>query len=196
MFRITMNDPVALFETWFKEAEQSGEKMPDAVALASVSKEAKPSVRIMLFKGIEDGAFSFYTNYNSAKCQDLDHNPYAALAFYWVEKPRQVRIEGKVEKASEESSDKYWKTRPRSSQIGAWTSPQSQRIQGRKQLEVNLKEFEKKFEGIDVPRPKHWGGYRLIPDRIEFWTGREHRLHDRELYIRHGNDWELMKLAP
>jgi pyridoxamine 5'-phosphate oxidase len=151
---------------------------------------------MVLLKGVEKGAFVFFGNYHSRKAGELAANPWAALDFFWDTLDHQVRVEGKVKKVSAAESDRYFASRPRGSQVGAWASPQSGVIPGRDFLEKRVKEFEARFEGRPVPRPPHWGGYRLEPDRIEFWVGRQNRLHDRILYRRQGGRWVRSILAP
>ncbi|MDB5036621.1 MAG: Pyridoxine/pyridoxamine 5-phosphate oxidase [Bacteriovoracaceae bacterium] len=189
-------NPLQKFEFWYKKAVRAKEISPDAMALASVSKNGKPSVRFILFKGIRENGVSFFTNYKSRKASDFSENSYAALTVFWPKIYLQVRLEGKIKKLSAAESDKYWKTRPRQSQIGAWSSPQSQTIVSRRALEQTFKLLELKFAGREIPRPPHWGGYTLIPSRIEFWTGQKFRLHERELFTRRKNRWVREILAP
>lgn len=187
--------PFILFETWFREAQTSGVEMPETVALATMGPRG-PAVRYVLFKGLDpDGAFTFFTNYGSPKAKQLDYSPRAALAFYWHEPERQVRVEGNVERCSEEASDAYFATRPRGSQLGAWASKQSEeRPPG--ELERRLTEAEQRFEGREVERPPHWGGFRIIADRVEFWQGQESRLHDRLDYALAEGSWSKTERYP
>jgi pyridoxamine 5'-phosphate oxidase len=190
-------NPFILFRTWFDEAIASGSRLPDAMTLATATKEGKPSARMVLLKQVDDQGFVFYTNYNSRKARELDANPYASLVCYWVQLDRQVRVEGSVERVSAAESDEYFHTRPRESQIGAITSPQSEAIASREFLEQRFREFENMYRDRAIPRPAHWGGYRLKPDKIEFWQNREGRLHDRILYERQADGgWTIKRLAP
>jgi|SRR5215471_6031992 len=189
-------DPIQQFELWFSEAVDSKLPEPNAMALATGNVDFKPSVRMVLLKGIEDGAFIFYTNYESRKGKELLWNPYAALLFFWNELHRQVRIEGRVEKISTEKSDAYFYSRPERSQLGAIASPQSEVIESRRWLEEKLEILEKESETKNIQRPSHWGGYRVIPHSIEFWQGRPSRLHDRILFTWIEPDWKITRLAP
>ena len=192
------SDPIEQFKKWFDEALKSELLEPNAMTLATVSVQGQPSARVVLLKGIENQGFVFYTNYESRKGEQLAANPNAALCFCWLELQRQIRIEGTVEKVDAATSDAYFKSRPVSSQIGAWASPQSDVIEDRAVLEENEDYYKKQFdtEGGDIPRPEHWGGYVLKPTLIEFWQGRSSRLHDRILYIFDGEEWEIVRLAP
>ena len=189
-------DPISVFKRWLNEAIAAGIQLPEAMTLATATADGKPSARLVLLKQIDERGLVFFTNYNSPKARDLDSNPQAALVFYWPQFERQVRVEGKVERTSAAESDAYFKTRPRESQIGALASPQSEVIASRKFLEQQAAELEKRYEGREVDRPVHWGGYRLRPERIEFWKGRPSRLHDRILYERQGDTWSIKRLAP
>ncbi len=190
-------DPILQFKQWFEETQQSSIAMPEAMTLATVSLDGKPSARMVLLKEVNEHGFVFFTNYNSRKGKDLERNPNVALLFYWQILERQVRIEGMVEKVSDEISDTYFQTRPRNSQLSALISAQSEVVSGREELERLYIEAEKKFEGQAIPRPQHWGGYCLKPTRIEFWQGRDGRLHDRIEYIKQNNgDWLIQRLAP
>ncbi len=191
-----MTDPIKLFKEWFLDAEKSGNKMPDACALGTVTKQKTPSVRFILMKGIKNGNFYFYTNYSSAKAGELKLNGSASMTFFWPEIYRQIRIVGKTQKATKAESDAYWKTRPRDSQIGAWASPQSQELKDRKELEDLIQQLTIKFEGKDVQRPQFWGGYILKPISIEFWLGRPHRVHERQKFTKKGKTWISQILAP
>ncbi|HAF21772.1 MAG TPA: pyridoxamine 5'-phosphate oxidase [Blastocatellia bacterium] len=190
-------NPLKLFQHWLDEAMATGMHLPEAMTLATATADGKPSARLLLLKQADQGGFVFYTNYNSKKAGDLDANPFAALVFYWPQLERQVRVEGRVERISEAESDEYFKTRPRESQIGAHASPQSDVIPSRAMLQQRVEELEKLYLDRDIDRPAHWGGYRLLPERIEFWKGRPGRLHDRILYERQANgSWTISRLAP
>ena len=190
-------NPIQLFKRWFDTAIASGARLPDAMTLATASKDGMPSARMVLLKEVDDDGFVFYTNYNSPKARELDENPRAALVLYWVQMDRQVRVEGSVERVSAAESDEYFSTRPRESQIGALASPQSDVIESREILEQSFRELDELYRDRAVERPKHWGGYRLRPDRIEFWQNRSGRLHDRILYERQADgSWIIKRLAP
>jgi len=188
-------NPLNQFNKWFDEVLKSGLSESNAMLLSTVD-NGRPTGRIVLLKGVDETGFSFYTNYESKKGQEIEANPQVALTFFWKELERQVRIEGKIEKTSEKDSDDYFAIRPRGSQIGAWVSHQSEVIENREFLEQKQKSFEQKFEGIDIPRPPHWGGYRVIPDYIEFWQGRPSRLHDRLAYVLKDGVWVTERLSP
>ncbi len=191
------HDPVKQFENWFKEALDAEVLEPNAMNLATINSSNRPSSRIVLLKGIEKNKFLFYTNYQSAKGRELDQNPACALTFFWPELERQVRIEGLVERVDANRSELYFQSRPRASQVGAWTSPQSSIIENRNILEERVKQIEKKFEGLEkLPKPNQWGGYQVTADMIEFWQGRPSRLHDRIQFIKIDNGWEMQRLAP
>ena len=187
-------DPLVLFSQWLDEAIERGLPEPNAMTLATVSAEGHPAARVVLLKEVSEGGFVFYTNYQSAKGRELAASPHAALVFLWLELQRQVRITGRADKISPMASDAYFAIRPRNSQIGALVSPQSRIITGREVLEKEFDELNRKSG--EISRPANWGGYRLVPKSIEFWQGRENRLHDRLLYTGHGNDWEINRLAP
>jgi pyridoxamine 5'-phosphate oxidase len=190
-------DPIAQFRTWFDEAALAEVREVNAMALATATPDGRPSVRIVLLRGFNERGFSFFTNYESRKARELDENPRAALVIFWQELERQVRIEGRVERVSAEESDRYFHGRPAGSRIGAWASPQSRVIAGRDALEALYAEVESRYPDGAIPRPAHWGGYRVIPDSIEFWQGRPNRLHDRLLYSRRSDvGWRIERLAP
>ena len=190
-------NPVKQFQRWFEEAKAAGLPLPEAMTLATATPEGRPSARMVLLKQLDERGFVFFTNYRSAKAHELDINPYASLVFFWPQLERQVRIDGKVVRTSAEESRQYFETRPRESQIGAWASNQSEVISGREVLEQRKAELENQYLDRPVEWPKHWGGYILRPDRIEFWKGRTGRLHDRILYERElGNTWIIKRLAP
>ena len=189
-------DPINQFKRWFDDAIASGMKLPEAMTLATATRDGRPSARVVLLKGVDSDGFVFYTNYRSAKARDLEANPHAALVFYWSQFDRQVRVEGTVERVSKEESRAYFKTRPRESQIGAWASPQSNVIENREVLEARVAELEQLYGDGEIECPEHWGGYRVKPTRIEFWKGRLGRLHDRIVYERDGMHWNINRLAP
>ncbi|MES2517730.1 MAG: pyridoxamine 5'-phosphate oxidase [Bacteroidota bacterium] len=190
------NTPIEQFQEWFDEAVASQILEPNAFLLSTVSHENKPSTRVLLLKGLDNG-FTFYTNYLSRKGTELAENPNACLTFFWAELERQVRIEGLIEKVSAEESDAYFHSRPRGSQIGAWVSNQSMVIGQREILEEREKHLIEKFGYQSIPRPPHWGGYRLVPNYIEFWQGRPSRLHDRIAYtLLENDDWKIERLSP
>jgi pyridoxamine 5'-phosphate oxidase len=190
-------NPFRQFDAWFAQAVDAQLPEPNTMTLATVDSRGRPSARIVLIKGVDERGFVFFTNYESRKGRELAENPFASLLFYWIELERQVRIEGTVVKTSAEESDKYFHSRPVGSRIGAWASEQSQVIESRAVLEAREKEFSAQY-GENPPRPPHWGGYRLIPDAIEFWQGRPSRLHDRLRYTRTSDngDWQIARLSP
>lgn len=192
------SDPIKQFATWFEEALNADLLEPNAMTLATASGDGKPSARIVLLKGYDERGFVFYTNYESTKGRQLIANPQAALVFLWDKLERQIRIEGKVVKLDGEESDNYFHSRPVGSQIGAWTSDQSRVIPNREVLEKRQQELVQKYsDGATIPRPPHWGGFRLIPDAIEFWQGRPSRLHDRLVYrLQDDATWKIVRLSP
>lgn len=189
-------DPIKQFQLWFNDAVAAKLPLPEAMTLATATPEGKPSARMVLLKQVDHDGFVFFTNYQSAKAEQLDANPYAALVFYWSQLDRQVRVEGSVVKTSAQESSEYFSTRPRESQIGAWASAQSQAIGSRDVLEQRAHELEELYSDREVDRPEHWGGYRLKPERIEFWKSRIGRLHDRILFQRDDGGWSITRLAP
>jgi len=189
-------DPIELFRTWFDAAGESGILLPESVALATSTPDGTPSVRMVLLKGADERGFVFFTNYGSRKAAELDTNPRAALCFHWAVHQRQVRVSGAVSRISEEDSSAYFETRGRGSKLGAWASRQSQPLGERAELEGRMKEVEERFAGDDVPLPSFWGGYRIVPETIEFWQGRADRLHDRLVFTRAGDGWETVRLYP
>jgi pyridoxamine 5'-phosphate oxidase len=190
-------NPIQQFRRWFDEAFASNLHEPNAMTLATTTSDVRPSARIVLLKGFDERGFVFYTNYESRKSSELAANPRAALVFYWGELERQVRVEGRVERIPDEESDAYFAGRPRGSQLGAWASQQSRPVTDRGALEERLRELEVDYEGREVPRPPFWGGYRVEPETIEFWQGRENRLHDRLVYRRsREGGWRRERLQP
>ncbi len=190
-------DPIAEVRRWYDEAVAAGLPEPNAMALATASPDGMPSVRIVLLKGIDDRGLQFFTNYGSRKGRELDANPRAAVTLYWQPLHRAVRVEGAVERLAEEESDAYFASRGRGSRLGAWASKQGTPIPARDVLEAALAEAAERYPGDDVERPGYWGGYRLVPTAIEFWEGRENRLHDREHFLRAGDgSWRCEHLSP
>ncbi|HKQ79206.1 MAG TPA: pyridoxamine 5'-phosphate oxidase [Blastocatellia bacterium] len=190
------SDPINQFKSWFEEAVQSAQPDVDAMTLSTATSDGRVSARIVLLKGCDERGFVFFTNYESRKGREMMSNPHVALTFYWHTLHRQVRIEGVVEKVTPEESEEYFQTRPRGSQIGAWASPQSEEIDNRTRLERRVEETEAQFKDRPINCPPFWGGFRVKPDRIEFWQGRENRLHDRILYALRDTEWRISRLAP
>jgi pyridoxamine 5'-phosphate oxidase len=190
-------DPLKQFAEWFAAAIAADIPDANAMSVATASSDGRPSVRIVLLKGFDERGFVFFTNYASRKGEQLAGNPHAAMVLWWVQFARQIRIEGSVEKTSREESERYFHSRPIGSQLGAWTSRQSEVIDARRVLEARLAEMTERYAGRAIPLPAHWGGYRVKPDTIEFWQGRPNRLHDRLRYVRQANgDWCIERLAP
>jgi pyridoxamine 5'-phosphate oxidase len=189
-------NPYAQFKLWFEQAVAAEILEPNAMTIATVTAEGKPSARIVLLKDFDDRGFVFYTNYNSQKGVELQHCPYAALVFLWGDLERQVRIEGKVELVAESEATAYFHSRPASSQLGAWASEQSSIIADRSILEQKLQQLETEYQNTVIPKPPHWGGVRVIPQEIEFWQGRPSRLHDRLRYQLVDGNWQIDRLAP
>jgi pyridoxamine 5'-phosphate oxidase len=189
-------DPLRQFASWFDEARQAGAKMPEAAAIATASADGAPSVRMVLVKQFDQRGFVLFTNYESRKGTELSENPRAALLFYWELLGRQVRIEGAVERVSEEETSQYVRARPRGSQLSALASPQSRVVDRRETVEALVADLASRYEGQDLPLPESWGGFRVIPESFEFWQHREDRLHDRLRYTRGEAGWEVARLAP
>ena len=189
-------NPFIQFTNWYEIVLTSNLNEPTAMMLSTADVNGNPSARIVLLKEIDDSGFVFYTNYGSRKGKDLKENPKAALTFFWDELLRQIRIEGRIEKISKETSKKYFSSRPRESQIGAWVSAQSSVIPNREILENKFDELEEKFGNEEIPLPHFWGGYRVIPNYFEFWQGRENRLHDRICYKKENDEWKIFRIAP
>ncbi|WP_162053878.1 pyridoxamine 5'-phosphate oxidase [Pontibacter pamirensis] len=190
-------DPIKQFQAWLEEAIQAKAEEPTAMVLSTVDASGKPSARVVLLKDVSAQGLSFFTNYDSRKGLELKENPFASITFFWPALERQVRIEGKVVKVAPEVSDNYFHSRPKGSQIGAWASPQSQEVKSRKILEEADKKLTEQYATADlIPRPPHWGGYQLQPERMEFWQGRPNRLHDRIVYKQQESNWNIKRLAP
>jgi pyridoxamine 5'-phosphate oxidase len=189
-------DPIELFGAWFTAAKGSGIVLPESMALATATSDGRPSARMVLLKGYDQRGFVFFGNYESRKAQELAENAHAALVMHWAVLQRQIRIEGPVTRLPTEESEAYFKTRPRGARIGAWASAQSSELESRGVLEARVKEYEEKFKDGDVPLPPFWGGYRLAPERIEFWQGRINRLHDRMMFEKQGDGWVSKRLYP
>ena len=189
-------NPIEQFRGWFGEALAADLHEPNAMTLATATPDGRPSARVVLLKGFDERGFVFYTNYEGRKARELEVNPHCALVFYWGELERQVRVEGRVSRVPDEESDAYFAGRPQGSQLGAWASEQSRPVRDRGALEERLRELEGEYEGREVPRPPFWGGYRVEPETIEFWQGRENRLHDRLRYRRSTGGWKIERLQP
>jgi pyridoxamine 5'-phosphate oxidase len=190
------HDPLALFDRWFREAQEAGIYLHESMTLATASPDGSPSAREVLLKGFGPEGFAFYTNYESRKAAELELNPRAALLFHWATLHRQIRIEGPVTRTTQAESDAYHASRPRGSRIAAWASQQSAEIDSRASLERRFQEKEAEFRGSDVPLPPFWGGFRVIPERMEFWQGRANRMHDRILFRRAEEGWTVARLSP
>jgi len=189
-------DPIRQFNLWFDEVLKAGQPDPEAMTLSTTTADGVVSARVVLLRDFDQRGFVFFTNYYSRKARELAVNPRAALTFFWFSHDRQVRIEGTVERITKQESEEYFQTRPRGSQLGAWASPQSDEISDRRVLEESMDEIERRFQNMPVPCPPFWGGYRVRPEKIEFWQGRENRLHDRILYTLHNSVWRISRLAP
>lgn len=188
-------DPFEQFDRWFHDALKADLPLPNAMTLATATAAGRPSARAVLLKGVEAGGFVFYTNYQSRKARELAENPHASLVFLWSDLERQVRVDGTVEKVSDAESDAYFDSRPLGSRLGAWASPQSMVLPDNLTLATKLAAIVLRY-GKHPPRPLHWGGYRVLPEAIEFWQGRKNRLHDRLLYTRQAGGWKIVRLAP
>lgn len=189
-------DPIAQFKVWFNAALGAAVPEPNAMHVSTVSKDGRPDGRIVLLKDVSDAGFVFYTNYESRKGRELTDHPFATLTFFYPELERQIRIEGRAERVSDAESDDYFSSRPRGSQIGAWVSHQSTVIDSREILENRQRELIAQFDGQPIPRPPYWGGFRVVPDLVEFWQGRPSRLHDRVRYRKEGENWLIERLSP
>lgn len=188
-------NPFTQFSNWFSDAVKEVSVDANAMTLSTVSEDSRPSSRTVLLKEFDENGFVFYTNYKSRKGTHLQNKPYVSVTFYWADLMRQIHIEGKVKKVSDEQSEAYFKTRPVASQLAAWASSQSEEVESRSILKEKMKEYDEKFGG-DIPRPPHWGGFRIVPHRIEFWQGRLNRLHDRICYSLEKEDWVIKRLSP
>jgi pyridoxamine 5'-phosphate oxidase len=191
-----MRDPLSLFRSWYRAAAQAGTKLPEAMALSTATRKGAPSVRMVLHRGFSRGGFVFFTNYTSRKATDMLENPRAAVVFHWPLIGRQVRAEGRVQKLTRVESDQYFHSRPRESRLSAWISPQSEEIPDRAFLEEAYERARRAYAGQTIPRPPFWGGFRLIPDEIEFWQERPNRLHDRASYRKKRGRWHVVRLGP
>ena len=189
-------DPIVQFQEWFEKVIDADLHEPNAMIVSTTSTDGKPSARTVLLKGYDERGFVFYTNYEGRKANEIEANPMCALLFYWGELERQVRIEGRASRLSGDESDAYFEGRPRGSRLGAWASEQSRPVEDRSVLEERVKALEAQYEGREIPRPPFWGGYRVEPDTIEFWQGRENRLHDRLVYRREDGAWRIERLQP
>lgn len=189
-------DPIAQFSVWFEDAIKAEPSNANAMTLATVGPDGRPSTRMVLLKEHDSQGFVFYTNFNSQKGRELAANPHASLCFYWKSLGRQIRVEGKAGRVSDAEADAYYASRPRGSRIGAWASEQSQPVDSRDVLEARVRDLTAKYGDGEIPRPPHWSGFRVVPDRIEFWTDRPDRLHDRQLFVRTPDGWSEQRLQP
>jgi len=193
--RDLFEDPIQQLRAWLDEAQEAIPR-PHSMTLATSTPDGRPSARVVLLRGLDDRGVTFFTNRTSRKGEELDANPCAAAVVHWWDLGRQIRIEGSVERTTDAESLEYWTTRPRGSQVAAWSSPQSRPLSGRDELEAQVDEMEERFAGGEIPLPPFWGGYRLLPESIEFWTHRDDRLHDRVRYVRERGGWRRERLAP
>ena len=190
-------NPIIQFESWFKEAVEAQVLSPNAMVVSSASKDAVPTARVLLLRNFDEKGFVFYTNHNSKKGNQIDHNPHVALTFFWPELERQIRIEGTVDKQTDEESDEYFVVRPEGSKLGAWASQQSSVVESRAVMDAKFKEMQNNFRGKEIPRPAFWGGYLVKPTMFEFWQGRPNRFHDRIAYVQDENrSWKIERLSP
>jgi pyridoxamine 5'-phosphate oxidase len=189
-------DPFLQFKRWYDDAEEHGQLQPDAMVVATSTPDGHPSARMVLLRGVDGRGLCFYTNFDSRKGEELAANPHAAIVLHWPEVLRQVRATGAVERVADDESDAYWYARPRSSRVSAWASAQSEPVATREELEANVGAVEARFADGEVPRPDGWGGFRVVPDEIEFWQHRDDRLHDRFVYSRSDDGWEIVRLQP
>jgi pyridoxamine 5'-phosphate oxidase len=189
-------DPIEQFRAWLRAARDAGIYEPEAMTLSTVDERGRPASRFVLLRGLDDRGFSFFTNYESAKARALAQRPHAALTFGWLPLHRSVRVEGRVERLAPAESDAYFASRPRGAQLSAWASPQSSVIAGREALDRAMADAESRFAGGEVPRPPHWGGFLVRHEMVELWQGRPNRLHDRVRYVREGDRWRILRLAP
>jgi pyridoxamine 5'-phosphate oxidase len=189
-------DPIVQFNAWFEETLAADLHEPNAMIVATATPEGSPSARTVLLKGYDERGFVFYTNYEGRKARELEANPQCALLFYWGELERQVRVEGRASRISDKESDAYFASRPRGSRLGAWASQQSRPVEYRSILEERVRALEAEYESLEIPRPPFWGGYRVEPEVVEFWQGRESRLHDRLVYEWTGDGWQIERLQP
>ncbi|MCW9034393.1 MAG: pyridoxamine 5'-phosphate oxidase [Alphaproteobacteria bacterium] len=190
------DNPIDVFNSWYTEAEKTEINDPTAMSLATCTKEGRPVVRMVLLKGVDERGFVFYTNLGSRKAGELNETPFAALCFHWKTQRRQIRVEGAVERVSDEEADAYFATRSRLSQLGAWASKQSQPMDGKWELEKRVAEYTAKFNVGEVPRPEFWSGFRIVPDSIEFWSDGKFRLHDRFVFAKEGEKWNVTRIFP
>lgn len=190
-------DPIRQFQAWFEQATEAGIAEPHAATVATATLDGRPSARIVLIRGFDERGFVFFTNYESRKGREIDANPFASICFFWQPLERQVRIEGAVVRATEAESDEYFRGRPTGSKLGAWVSEQSEVVAGREALEAELEAIKRRFPDGEIPRPPHWGGFRVVPESVEFWQGRRSRLHDRLVYRKSPQGgWRIDRLAP
>ena len=191
------SDPIRQFRAWYDQAVAAGLAEPNAMTVATSGRDGRPSARVVLMRGFDDRGFAFFTNYDSRKGSEIEANPFACCVFFWQAMERQVRVEGAVVRVPESESDEYFAGRPRMSKLGAWVSHQSGVVAGREVLETEMKALQDRYPGDEVPRPPHWGGYRVVPDAVEFWQGRRSRLHDRLIYRRaDAGGWKVERLSP